>query len=125
VDVPFRLVVNREQQGLGRSAHRPGLRIYTRNSQTDFMTRFPVGGVIGFQATPELRIGASADLAWRSTGRTPPFRDQPAVRPRGGVRSDRNLLVGLNTKFGPQFYSYTASQTDFAFTTQIMIGYRM
>ena len=35
------------------------------------------------------------------------------------------LLVGLNTRFGPQFYTWSASSTDFAFITQITVGYRL
>jgi len=126
VDVPFRLVVNRSTKVSVGLHIDPGLRIYTRNSQTDFMTRFPVGGVIGFQATPELRLAASADLSmavnWTHTAY---FEISPQFGVAAEYAADRNLLVGLNTKFGPQFYSYTASQTDFAFTTQITIGYRM
>ncbi|HEY4884522.1 MAG TPA: hypothetical protein VII08_12890 [Myxococcales bacterium] len=126
VDVPFRLVVNRSNKVSVGLHIDPGLRIYTRNSQTDFMTRFPVGGVIGFQATPELRLAASADLSmavnWTHTAF---FEISPQFGLGAEYAVDRNLLVGLNTKFGPQFYTYTASQTDFAFTTQIMIGYRM
>jgi len=42
LDVPFRLVVNRSNKVSVALHIDPGLRIYTRNSQTDFMTRFPV-----------------------------------------------------------------------------------
>ena len=38
---------------------------------------------------------------------------------------DRNLLIGLKASFGPQFYSYSGAGTDFAFTTEVVVGYRM
>ena len=47
-DVPFRLVVNRSSRVSVALHFDPGLRIYSRNSQTDFMTRFPVGGAGAF-----------------------------------------------------------------------------
>ena len=38
---------------------------------------------------------------------------------------DKNLLAGLKVAFGPQFYSFAGSGTDFAFTTEVVVGYRM
>jgi hypothetical protein len=38
---------------------------------------------------------------------------------------DKNLQVGLNTRFGPQFYTVSGAGTEFAFTTQIVVGYRL
>jgi hypothetical protein len=126
VDVPFRLVVNRSNKVSVGLHIDPGLRIYTQNSQTDFMTRFPVGGVLGVQATPQLRLGASADLTmavnWTHTAF---FEIGPQFGFGAEYSVDRNLLVGLNAKFGPQFYTVSGSTSDFAFITQIVIGYRM
>lgn len=125
-DLPFRLVVSRSGKVSLLLQIEPGLRLYTRNGQSDFMTRFPVGGVLGIQATPELRLGAFAGLTlavnWTHTG----FFE---IGPQFGIgveyHVDKNLLVGLSGKFGPQFYSYSGSPTDFAFTTQVVVGYRM
>jgi hypothetical protein len=126
VDVPFRLVVNRSNRVAIGLQIEPGLRIYTQNSQTDFMTRFPVAGVLGVQATPELRLGASAGLTmavnWTHTAF---FEVGPQFGFAAEYAADRNLLLGLNTKFGPQFYTHTGSTTDLAFTLQVVIGYRM
>jgi len=70
-----------EQQGLGRAAHRPGTADLHAQQPDDFMTRFR-RRVIGFQATPELRLGASADLSmavnWTHTAY---FSKSAAVRP--------------------------------------------
>ena len=104
----------------------PGLRIYSRNGGTDFMTRFPVGGVIGVQATPELRLAASADLAmainWTHTAF---FEIGPQFGLAGEYAVDRKLMFGLNTKFGPQFITLSGTGSQVAFTVQAVVGYRM
>jgi hypothetical protein len=125
-DVPFRLVVNRhEKVSLGLHID-PGVRLYTKNGTSNFLTRFPVGGILGIQATPELRLAASADLSMAINWTHTPYLE---IGPQFGFAAeyavDKNLLVGLNGRFGPQFYSYANSPTDFAFTTEIVVGYRM
>ena len=125
-DVPLRLALNRANRVSIAVQVEPGLRIYTQNSQTDFMTRFPVGGVLGVQATPEVRIGAFAGLTMAVNWTHTAFFE---IGPQFGLSAeysvDHNLMLGLDTKFGPQFYTRSGSNTDFAFTTQIVIGYRM
>lgn len=125
-DLPLRVVVNRQDKvSLGLHVD-PGIRIYTRSNFTDFLTRFPVGGTLGVQALPELRIAASADLVmainWTHTAY---FEVGPQFGLAGEYAVDRNLLVGLRGTFGPQFYSVSGSGTDFAFTMQVVVGYRM
>jgi len=126
VQVPLRLVVNRSDRVSILVHVDPGIRIYTQNSQTDFMTRFPVGGTLGFQATPLVRVGVSADLTMAVNWTHTQFFE---VGPQFGFSAEylpeKNVLWGLNLKFGPQFYTYTASTTDLAFTAQIVLGYRM
>jgi hypothetical protein len=125
-DVPLRLVVNRSDLVSIALHGDPGLRIYSRNGGTDFMTRFPVGGVIGVQATPELRLAASADLAmainWTHTAF---FEIGPQFGLAGEYALDRKLMVGLNTKFGPQFVTLSGTGSQLAFTVQAVVGYRM
>jgi len=125
-DVPLRLVVNRSDLVSIALHGDPGLRIYSRNGGTDFMTRFPVGGVIGVQATPELRLAASADLAmainWTHTAF---FEIGPQFGLAGEYAVDRKLMVGLNTKFGPQFVTLSGTGSQLAFTVQAVVGYRM
>ena len=132
-DIPLRLVVNRHEKVSIELHIDPGARVYTRNINTpfgsvtenNFITRFPVGGVLGIQATPELRVAATADLmmAIRWT-HTAALEIGPQFGFAGEYLVDKNLLVGLNGHFGPQFYTGT-TDTDFAFTTEILIGYRM
>jgi len=125
-DVPFRLVVSRSGKVSVLLQVEPGLRLYTQNGTSDFMTRFPVGGVLGIQVTPELRLGGFAGLTMAVNWTHTAFFE---VGPQFGLGVeyfvDKNLLVGLDGKFGPQFYSYSGSPTDFAFTTQLVVGYRM
>jgi|GraSoiStandDraft_4_1057263.scaffolds.fasta_scaffold64586_4 hypothetical protein len=124
-DVPLRLVVNRANRVSIALQIEPGLRIYSQNSQTDFMTRFPVSGVLGVQATPEIRIGAFAGLTMAVNWTHTQFFE---VGPQFGFATeyaaDRNLTVGLDARFGPQFYT-ASGNSDFAFTAQILLGYRM
>jgi hypothetical protein len=125
-DLPFRLVVSRSGKISLLLQIEPGLRLYTRNGTSDFMTRFPVSGVLGVQATPELRLAATAGLTLAVNWTHTAFFE---IGPQFGIGVeyfvDKNLLLGLSGKFGPQFYTYSASPTDFAFTTQVVVGYRM
>jgi hypothetical protein len=125
-DVPLRLVVNRSDLVSIALHGDPGLRIYSRNGGTDFVTRFPLGGVIGVQATPELRLAASADLAMAiSWTHTAFFEIAPQFGLAGEYAVDRKLMVGLNTKFGPQFVTLSGTGAQLAFTVQAVVGYRM
>ncbi len=125
-DVPLRLVVNRrEKVSIGLHVD-PGLRIYTKDSVTNFLTRFPVGGILGIQATPELRLAATADLTMAiNWTHTQFFEIGPLFGFATEYAVDKNLMVGLKADFGPQFYTVSGSGTDFAFTTEITVGYRM
>jgi len=124
-DVPFRLVVNRSEKVSLLLQVEPGLRLYSQNSQTDFMTRFPVGGVLGIEATPVLRLGAFAGLTMAvNWTHTQFFEIGPQFGLAAEYAADRNLVVGLDAKFGPQFDTATSGSV-FAFTAQILVGYRM
>ena len=125
-DLPFRLVVSRSGKVSILLQVEPGLRLYTQNGTSDFMTRFPVGGVLGVQVTPEVRLGAFAGLTMAVNWTHTAFFE---VGPQFGLGVeyfvDKNLLVGVNGRFGPQYYSVSGSSTDLAFTTQLVVGYRM
>ena len=125
-DLPLRVVVNRHEKVMLGLHIEPGVRVYTKNSVSNFLTRFPVGGTLGIQATPDLRLAASADLTMAINWTHTTFFE---IGPQFGFAAeygvDRNLMVGLNVKFGPQFYSFANAPTDFAFTTEIVVGYRM
>ena len=126
LDVPLRVVVSRKDKvSLGLHLD-PGLRVYTKSGYSNFLTRFPVGGTLGIQATPELRLAATADLTMAINWTHTAFFE---VGPQFGFAAeytvDKNLLVGLKASFGPQFYTFANSSTDFAFTAEVVVGYRM
>jgi len=124
--VPYRLIINRAERVTVEVHIEPSMRVYPGGSETDFFIRAPFGGTLGLQITPELRIAASADLnfaiqipntAYLEIGPMFGFGLEYAV--------DRNLNVGFNTRFAPQFYSLGNDNTNFAFITQVVVGYRM
>jgi hypothetical protein len=124
--VPFRLVARRKDNLLVELHVEPGTRIYTNSASTDFFLRFPVGGIVGIQAAPEVRIAVGVDL---NLALQIPHTAFLEIGPSFGFGVDylvdKNLIVGLNTRFGPQFYTVSNSTTDFAFTTQIVVGSRL
>ena len=125
-DLPLRVVVNRHEKVMLGLHIEPGVRVYTKNSVSNFLTRFPVGGTLGIQATPDLRLAASADLTmainWTHTAF---FEIGPQFGLAGEYAVDRKLMLGLNTKFGPQFITLSGTGAQLAFTVQAVVGYRM
>ena len=121
-------VTNRHEKVLIGLHIDPGVRVYTKDGVSHFLTRLPIGGVFGIQATPELRLSASADVPLAINWSKNP--DQYfQIGFQFGLAAeyivDRNFIGGLNFKFGPQYYSFTNSPTDFAFAAELVIGYRM
>ena len=126
LDVPFRLVVNRNNRVAIALHIDPGLRIYSRNGATDFMTRFPVGGSVGFQATPQTRVAVTADLNMAvNWTHTTYFELGPQFGVAAEYLVDRNFLLGFNARFGPQFVTLSGTGAELAFVTQVVVGYRM
>ncbi len=112
----------------------PGLKLYTMSS-AQFGFQFPVGIVMGFPVQPNLEIGVGLDLNMTLivTGHfSPQFIFGPAVGPYVEYHPAPNLSVGLNTRFGAAIDAYSSYQgisggtnTNFAFTTQLFLGYRL
>ena len=125
--VPLRIVASRRDK-LSIELHvDPGVRFYgsKNDSGSDFVIGFPVGVVLGIQATPEFRIGAGFDLNMAVIATHGGYFE---VAPLFGISAeyfvDKQLLVGLNTRFGPQFYS-VGGDAEFSFRTQVVVGYRL
>src|SRR5437868_3217968 len=80
----------------------------------------------GVPATPALRLAASADLAmainWTHTAF---FASGRQFGLAGEYAVDRKLMLGLHTKFGPQFITLCGTGAQLAFTVQAVVGYRM
>jgi hypothetical protein len=132
-NVPLRVVVNRKDKVTIGLHIDPGIRAYTGDAVTgggDFFLRFPVGGILGVQVTPELRVAAAIDLNLATQFLSHDLGPDAflEIGPQFGFAAeyavDRNLDVGLNVRFGPQFYSFGGGN-DFAFTTAVVIGYRL
>jgi hypothetical protein len=127
--IPYRLVVNRDERITIEVHIEPGMRIYpgdTFTGGTDFFIRCPLGGLLGIQVTPELRLAAGADLNFAlQIPRTGYLEIGPDFGFAVEYQVDRKLNLALNVRFGPQFYTFQNSPTDFAFITQIVLGYRM
>jgi hypothetical protein len=127
--IPYRIVVNRNERFSIEVHIEPGMRVYTGDNvtgTTDFFIRAPFGGTLGIQIMPELRLAFGADLNFAIQIPNTAFLE---IGPQFGFSAeyqvDRNIDVGFNTRFGPQFYSASGSTSDFAFTTQVILGYRM
>jgi hypothetical protein len=112
----------------------PGLKLYTTSS-AQFGFQFPVGIVMGFPVQPNLEIGLGVDfnMTLIVTGNfSPQFIFGPAVGPYVEYHPAPNLSVGLNTRFGAAIDAYSSyagnsggTNTNFAFTTQLFLGYRL
>lgn len=125
--VPLRLVAVRRDKISVMLHIDPGVRTYVTGFDTAaFGIRFPIGALLGVQVTPEFRLAAGVDLPL-ALGITPgPV--QLLIGPAFGAAMeyyvDKDLLVGLNTRFGPLF-STAGGGGAFAFTTQVVVGYRL
>jgi hypothetical protein len=126
LNAPLRLVVSRQDKILIGLHVDPGVRVYTGQGSTDFYLRFPVGGTVGIQAAPEVRIAVGVDL---NMALQIPNRTFMEISPLFGFGVeylvDKDLQIGLNTRFGPQFYTVSGANADFAFVSQIVVGYRL
>ena len=112
----------------------PGMRLYTTNTAM-FGFQFPVGLVMGFPVQRDLEVGVGLDfnMTLLVTGNTAPtFVFGPAAGPYVEYHPTPDLSVGLNTRFGAGIAAYSSNgpipggtSTDFAFTTQLFLGYRL
>lgn len=129
LSVPLRLVVNRKDKfQIGLHAE-PGLRTWAGDrltGHTDFFLAFPVGATLGIQATPELRLAGIVDLNMALQIPTTTYLE---VGPSFGFGVeylvDKSLQVGIKMMFGPQFYTVSGADAQFAFSTNIVVGYRL
>jgi len=116
----------------------PGLKLYTTSS-AQFGFQFPVGLVMGFPVQPNLEIGVGLDfnmtllVSGNFEGKgAPAFIFGPAAGPYVEYHPTPDLSVGLNTRFGAAINAYSSfggnaggTSTQFAFTTQLFVGYRL
>jgi hypothetical protein len=111
----------------------PGLKLYT-TSDALFGFQFPVGLVLGFPVEKGLEVGVGLDfnMSLFVTGyASPRFVFGPAIGPYVQYQVTPQIVLGLNTRFGAAIDSYSSepflpagTNTEFAFMTQLVFGYR-
>jgi hypothetical protein len=103
----------------------PGLKVYT-TTPSNFGLQWPVGLTIGYAATPELNAAFGVELPMTLLVTPSPVRFDlgPLFGPAFEYHVDRLLTVGLNTRFGPIFFTQ-AGTNRFGFVTQLLLAYRL
>jgi len=108
----------------------PGLKIYTEETAA-FGFQFPIGIVVGFPVRHGLEVGLGIDfnMTLLVTGvASPRFIFGPMVGPYVEYHLQPNVSLGLNTRFGAAIQAENqpvGTFTDFAFVTQLFLGYRL
>jgi hypothetical protein len=129
--VPLRMSVWRRDRLTALVHVDPGLKLYTTDIDTTFGVQFPVGVTVGYTVDPQLAIAFGVELPMFLAFTSPhaPGQSQvdfflgPLFGPAVEYHVDRNLTVGLNTRFGPMFATRGGSQ--FGFITQLLVAYRL
>jgi hypothetical protein len=101
----------------------PGFAVYP-SDPSSWGFRLPFGGSIGLQVAPRSRVAIGMELPLI-------FVIQPTASIDIGTQfgvayeylSDRHVLVGVDTRFGPIFHSAGGS-SDFGLLVQLVVGYR-
>jgi hypothetical protein len=111
----------------------PGLLFYTTQPGI-FGFQFPVGLVFGFPVARGVEVGLGVDFAMSllvSGNFAPRFVFGPLVGPYVEYHVNPQVTLGLNTRFGAAIDAYSSegpipggTATNFAFTTQLVFGYR-
>jgi hypothetical protein len=125
--VPLRYFVYKRDK-IGVLVHvDPGIKIYT-TSPAIFGFQWPVGMTIGYTASPELNVAFGVELPMflsvAGAGAQPQFALGPLFGPAVEYHVDRQLSVGLNTRFGPMFFT-NGGFSQFGFITQLLLAYRI
>lgn len=112
----------------------PGLRVYTTNPAL-FGFQAPIGINVEFLTRSAFRLGLGADfhMSLFVTGdAAPEFFFGPLIGPYFEYHIDRNLAVGLDTRFGAIIDAYSSSNrfgggtySRFGFRTQMVLAYRL
>jgi len=122
--VPLRATIFRRDR-LSALVHvDPGLKVYTA-SPTFFGLQWPVGLTLGYAAAPEFNVGFGLDLPMTLMVSPSPvsFFVGPMFGPSIEYHVDRQLTVGLNTRFGPIFN--TSDGSEFGLTMQALLAWRL
>jgi len=105
----------------------PGLRTYASQagSGADVLLGFPVGAIFGYRATQQVRVAAVTDLQMAAqVTHGGMFEIGPLFGADLDWALDQAMTLGLDTRFGPLFYS-TGAPSDLSFRTQLVLNYRL
>jgi hypothetical protein len=103
----------------------PGLKVYT-TSPANFGLQFPVGVTLSYAAAAEYNIGFGVDLPMTLMLTPSPVRFYlgPLFGPEIEYHIDRQLTVGVNTRFGPVFLTNNGA-SEFGLVMQVLLAYRL
>jgi len=125
VRVPFRFAAYKRDR-IGVLFHLdPGIKFYT-TSPAAFGFQWPIGVTLGYTVSPELNVAFGVELPMflRLTPSPVDFYLGPLFGPAFEYHVDRELTLGLNTRFGPMIFT-EPGVTRFGFITQLLLAYRL
>ena len=123
--VPFRFhAMQRDRLGLLFHID-PGIKFYA-TSPAAFGFQFPIGITLGYRASPEFNVAFGVELPMTLIVTPSPvdFFLGPLFGPAFEYHVDRELTIGLNTRFGPVFET-AGGQSRFGLIMQLLLAYRL
>ena len=123
--VPLRYMAYRRDR-IGVLLHvDPGIKLYT-TSPAIFGLQWPIGVTLGYTASPELNVAFGLELPMFLNVTPSPVSMflGPLFGPAFEYHVDRQLAVGLNTRFGPIFNT-SGGGSQFGMIMQLMLAYRL
>jgi hypothetical protein len=124
--IPFRFAAYKRDR-IGVLFHiDPGIKFYTTDP-VSFGFQWPIGVTLGYTVGPELTVAFGVDVPMFLKVASSPvdFFLGPMFGPAFEYHVDRELTLGLNTRFGPIIETAFGGATRFGFVTQLLIGYRL
>jgi len=125
VRVPLRFAVYKRDR-IGVLFHvDPGIKFYTTDPAS-FGFQWPIGVTLGYTVSPELNVafGIYVPMFLKVASSPVDFFIGPLFGPAFEYHVDRELTLGLNTRFGPMIET-SGGGSQFGFVTQLLIGYRL
>jgi hypothetical protein len=125
VRAPFRIAAYKRDR-IGVLFHvDPGIKFYT-TSPAAFGFQWPIGVTLGYNVSPELNVAFGVELPMTLLITPSPvdFYLGPLFGPAFEYHVDRELTIGLNTRFGPMIET-AGGNTRFGFITQLLLAYRL
>lgn len=131
---PFRFMVAKKDR-LSVLVHAdPGIKLYTYSSAW-FGFQLPVGLTAGYDVNQNVVLSFGVDVPMTLFVAPSPvaFWIAPMFGPGIEFHPDRQLSIGLNTRFGPVVYTgvpgvpsvFSSSGSQFGMVTQAVLGYKL